>query len=189
MASIVVNSLGTLGVRTPVSRWAKPISSIDSLWAPGSINAPPFASLGGAVWPSANLIIYVPVAVRTWVIAKKLWFASDTVGTGNIDIGIYSRAGSRLVNSGTIAHGTANDEKTVDITDTTLKPDLYYIALQGSNGTDTYTRSAPGLPVPAASGVRSEAAGGFGLPASATWTVPNTLNFSPIVGILQETTL
>lgn len=176
---------------TPVrdrAPWARPAHSIDSAWAYGSLNTHFTVPTNNVVWPSANLIIYVPVIVKEMVRVKKLAFGSGTTGTGNIAIGVYSRAGARLINSGTIAKGTTNVPQVVDTTDTVLKPDLYYIALQGSNGTDTFSRSSTTAPILALDGVRSEAAA-FGLPATATWTVDQTLAFCPVVEMLTETTL
>jgi hypothetical protein len=172
----------------PAGLWAQQPHSMDSVLWPASLYTVGLGAHGTAAWPATNLAIYVPVRVKTSCIAYKLWFGSEATGTGNIDIGIYNAAGTRLVNSGSVAHGTASTMKVIDITDTRLKPGLYYIALQGSNATDTYFRSAPAAPNLAAAGIRSEAVGSFGLPATATWVVDQTLAFLPSVGILEEPT-
>lgn len=170
--------------------WSINTHSINTLhWNGGSRTN--YNVVGGSpdVWPAANLIIYVPIVVKQMVLVKKIWFGAGGTGTGNIDLGIYNRAGTRLVSSGTIAHGTGNNEKVVDITDLPLKPDLYYMALQGSNNTDTMYRENLAGPAPAAGGVRDEAAGGFGLPATATWVVDSALGYVPEMGIFVETTV
>src|SRR4030095_14223918 len=163
--------------------------SIDDVWRYGSQNQGGVAPIAAAVWPSANLIIYTPVPVKQMVMVRKLWYGAGATGTGNVDIGIYNRAGTRLVNSGSTAKIAASDEQIFDITDLALKPDLYYLALQASNGTDTYNRFAPTAPIAAAHGVRAEAAGSFGCPATAPRTGRHTLAFVPIRGLLTEATL
>jgi hypothetical protein len=162
--------------------WARHAHTVDSFLSDTSFYQNS-GSLGGAAWPTANLIIYVPVRLKIAVLARKLFYSSQTVGTGNIDIGVYNRAGSRLVNSGSTAKSTTNALVFVDTTDTRLKPDLYYVALQSSNNTDTFNRTPPAAPYLAYLGVRSEAAGGFGLPATATWVVDQALAYLPHVGI------
>jgi hypothetical protein len=174
--------------RRPQPRWALPAHSIDNVWAYGSINTNITNAINTNIaWPAANFAIYVPVVVKHMVTVRKLWFSSGTTGTGNIDMGIYSRAGARVINSGSIAKGTAATEQVIDITDTLLKPDLYYLALQGSNGTDTFARMTVAAPAFAATGVRSQAVGSFGLPSTATWTVDQTLAYLPLMGMLLVT--
>ena len=177
---------------TPVRdtpRWAKAPHSIDDTWIYGGLNAHITSTINGNIaWPVTNQVIYTPVVVKQMVRIKKLAFGSGTTGTGNIAIGVYNRAGTRLINSGTIAKGTTAVPQVVDTTDLVLKPDLYYIALQCSNATDTFARRTTTFPLFASTGMRSETPT-FGLPATATWTVDQTLNYAPIVAMLTETTL
>jgi hypothetical protein len=170
------------------SQWAIPPQSVDIIGPHGRALTTYNGTTATAAWPTANLIIYVPVAVRISLVCRKLWVVVQATGTGNIDIGLYNAAGTRLVNSGTTAHGVTGGPKFFDVTDTPLNPGLYYIAVQQDNNTDTYERYAPAIPLLAASGVLSEATT-FGLPATATWTVDSTLAFMPIVGLLRDATL
>jgi hypothetical protein len=169
--------------------WARPSHSADSCYADTGVYYN-MGSFGGAAWPTANLLIYVPVRLKVSALVRKLWYSSDSgAGTGNLQIGIYNRVGTRLATSGTVAKTAVTTAVWVDITDTALKPDLYYIGIQASNNTDFYNRVTSGLTFLAALGVRSSAmtTGGFGLPADATtpdaWTVNNSLAYLPHVGM------
>lgn len=139
-------------------------------------------------WPTANLAVYVPIRVLSRKVVKKLWIAAGSTGTGNVDIGVYDAAGTRLVSSGSTAKVASNSEQVLDVTDTPLGPGLFYMALVSSNNTDTFVRdnnwAAPGL---AANGVLSESV--FPLPATATWAVDQTLTYLPEFGMLFGTTV
>lgn len=168
-------------VRGPgVQHW----HSIDNLNS-GTIGAQnPFA---GGTWPTANLAIYVPLVVKQRVVVKQLWFGADSAGTGNYDIGLYDAAGVALVRRGSTAHPAALKEEVWNCTDTTIGPGIYYIGLSASNATDGYYRIAPAVPMAAAVGVFSEALGSVTLPATATFAVPQTLAFIPLVGMYRDT--
>jgi hypothetical protein len=148
--------------------------------------APQAASASGA-WPTADLAIYVPVAVERRVIVKQLWFASQTTGTGNYDIGLYDAAGTKVLSRGSTAKGATAIEVVWDCTDTTIGPGIYYLALNCSNATDTFQRFAPAAPICAALGIYTEAVGSVTLPATATFAVNQTLAYIPILGMFLDT--
>lgn len=155
--------------------------SIDTLI--GSPLAPQAGITGAGAWPSANLAIYVPVIVRHRVVVTGLWYANGATATGNYDIGLYDAAGAALLRKGTTAKPTTIAEIVWDCTDTTIGPGVYYLALASDSGTDTFARASPAAPILAAMGVLSEASG-FVLPATATFAVPQTLAYIPVVGML-----
>lgn len=154
----------------------------------------PFALLGQtpyiatSTYPTANLAIYTPVVFTDLGVVKKLWVASSTIGTGNFDVGLYNSAGTRLVSTGSTAKGTTTTEQIVDVTDTTVLPGLYYIGFNCSNNTDSFNVTTTTAPYLAASGVLTEAVGSVTLPATATWTVDQTLTKVITCGVLMEAT-
>ena len=144
------------------------------------------ATSAGA-WPAANLAVYVPIRVAVRVVVRQLWLASEATGTGNVDVGLYNQAGTRLVSAGSTAKIAATNEQIFNVTDTTTGPGLYFWALSCSNSTDTFNRAAPVAPIPAALGVLTESLGSVTLPATATWVVNQTLAYVPMGGVLLET--
>lgn len=139
-------------------------------------------------WPSANLAIYVPLRVPKAILVRKLWFASGSTGTGNVDMALYDAAGVAVVTATNAAKVASATEQVFDVTDTPIGPGLYYIGLASDSGTDTFACLAVGAPVYAAMGLRSEASA-YPLPSTATWSVPQTLTFFPAMGLLIETTV
>lgn len=141
-----------------------------------------------AAWPTANAAAYVPFLIYYPYVAKLMfWINTATVGTNNVDVGIYNSAGVKLVSSGSVLTAGATTVQNTDITDTLLLPGLYYMAMAVDGTTDTffYLQSGTTAPVPRALGVYQEAAA-FNLPATATFA-GSTGAFIPLVGITGKT--
>lgn len=147
---------------------------------------------GVAAWPAANKAIYVPVRVPSRCLVRKLWYGAYTGNAGNIDIGIYDAAGTRLVSSGStakVASGSGT-EAVIDTTDTTIGPGLHYMALACSNNTDSFiVKTSAVAPLPAAMGVLTEALGSVTLPATATWVQDYSNTTVPDMGMFMVTTI
>jgi len=96
------------------------------------------------------------------------------VQNGNLDIGIYTLAGARIVSLGSTAVGAAGLQ-TLNITDKRLGPGQYYLGFATSSATATFQSLTPkgGASVGAAAlvGARRMATA-FPLPATATFVVP-----------------
>jgi hypothetical protein len=149
----------------------------------------PYNSLAlTAAWPSANLAIYVPLRIPCRVLVLKLWFASFNTGTGNVDMGLYDVSGAAVISATNAAKGATTQEQVFDVTDTPVGPGLYYIALASDSGTDTFVYDSSAAPMPAANGIRVEASA-YPLPATATWSVSQTLAFVPLMGVLIGATV
>jgi hypothetical protein len=88
----------------------------------------------------------------------------------NIDCGIYADAGrkpgARLVSTGSTAQGTASQVQFVDVTDTTLAPGLYWLALACSSSSATFFRTSLGAAANALHMFQQTSA--LALPATAT---------------------
>ena len=104
------------------------------------------------------------------VIVKLFILNGATVNAANnIDLGIYSEDGTRLVSSGSTAQGSANTLQEFDITDTLIGPGKFYLA----QACDTTAATFWQFPLNAvwhakAVGIKEQATA-FALPASATF--------------------
>lgn len=138
-----------------------------TLWSSGA------ATSAGGTWPASNRALYIPFEVDTIVVAKQMAFTVVTQ-SGNYDIGIYSETGSRLVSTGSTAVPAAGIA-TANITDTTLTPGTYFMALNIDNTTASVNRASA---IPAATlqacGVQQQAVGAVTLPDPATFANPAT---------------
>jgi hypothetical protein len=93
-----------------------------------------------AAWPSANRAIYAPVWVPDVVVITKLAVHIGSATSGNIDIGVYTEYGVRLVSTGSTAAGSINTTQLVDVTDIALGPGVYYLAAACDNTTVSLAR-------------------------------------------------
>ena len=58
-----------------------------------------------AAYPAANVAIFVPMEILQRAIVYEVFWETGSAPTGNIDIGIYDRAGTRLASLGSTAIG------------------------------------------------------------------------------------
>lgn len=125
------------------------------------------SSAVAGVWPVANLAIYMPILAERAVTVKQIAIQVATQA-GNVDVGIYTEGGTRLVAAGTTAVAVAGMQL-FDITDTLLTPATYYLAMAASSATASFAKAAVPAPLLRCAGVRQEALGGLPLPATATF--------------------
>ena len=126
---------------------------------------------------ASNLAHYYAIVIPTTCIVRRMWWANgSTVSASyNIDAGIYRDAGfqpvARLVSTGSTAQGTASQVQFVDVTDTTLPPGLYWLAITCSSGSATLFST---YPAPQAIGktIGYEQFSALPLPSSATPITP-----------------
>ena len=143
-----------------------------------------FSTGASGTWPTADLAISQPVRIKTRVVVTKL-YAGVSISSGNVDIGLYDAGGTLLVSKGTAA---ATTSYSADITDTTVGPGLFYIALVADNTTLQCVFDNDVAPMYATAGVMTQQLGaGAALPSSATWTVPQTLAYVPEVAVFLGT--
>lgn len=125
-----------------------------------------------AAWPAANRAIYSAVVVPRPVTVTHLIIYVGT-SSGNVDVGIYNEAGTRLVSSGstaTIGGGAAN--QAFNIADTSLSPGVYFFAMSCDNTTATFQCEQTAAEWLRVSGRQQEALGSVTLPATATMANP-----------------
>ncbi len=147
----------------------------------GRYAIPHFAVAETVGWPSNNLILYVPVRIPEDTTVKRLFWANGNAVSGNVECGLYQGT-TRLFTSGTQTQTTTNVLQFTNITDQPIDAGLYYMALQLASTSGRIVRASPGTAFLTSQGVMSEAAGGFGLPATATF-VKYTAGFLPAFGL------
>lgn len=142
-------------------------------------------------YPSANRAYYVPFLVYSVFVARFMAIANGATINGNVDVGIYDDQFNRLVSTGSTVHANASLIQTFDITDTTLYPGLYYLALVSSSVTATIqgaVTAAGGAPILGAGGVLMEALGATTLPDPAT-PIAVTGVFCPCLSVFSRTVI
>jgi len=142
----------------------------------------------GTVWPTANLVIYVPVVVLAPITAYQMGIRVVTQ-SGNLDIGIYDEMGNRLVSAGSTAVAVAGVQA-VNITDTPLTPGVYFLALC----IDNTTASVGSTGVPTALqlqtfGIQQQALGSVTLPNPATFANPANAYVPMIFASTMQSTI
>lgn len=133
------------------------------------------------VWPAANDALFIPFTVKQPLVVKTLFSANGTAVSGNIDLGIYTKGGKRIVSSGSIAHAGTSVLQFYDFTDFILGQGLYYMALAVDNTTATFFRSNLSSSILQCVGVAKQASA-FPLPATATFATV-TANYLPLIGV------
>lgn len=93
-----------------------------------------------AVWPSANRAIFLPVEIAVPRLVKQLAWLNGAAVSGNVDAGIYDLAGNRIVSVGGVAQTGTTTIQIADITDTMLRPGVYFLALVLDNTTGAIRR-------------------------------------------------
>lgn len=140
------------------------------------------AGSGGSTWPAANRAIYCPILVEDPVTVTQM-AVLVTAQSGNLDVGIYSETGVRLVSKGSTAVGAANAVQAVDITDTYLVPGVYFLALCVDNTTAAFQRASNSTGYLQACGVQQQAVGAVTLPDPATFANPAS-SYIPMITAL-----
>lgn len=136
-------------------------------------------------WPTADLALYCPIVVTRRVLVKKL-VAGINTASGNVCMGVYDDAGTRLITSGSTA---AAIEQVFDVTDTPIGPGIFYLALVADNTTITVTRANDAAPLLASFGLLSEQLGASAaLPATASWSLAQSQAYWPSMALLMDTT-
>lgn len=132
-------------------------------------------------WDSGNLAVYHPIIVPCMTIVRRVFWlnGATTTGGATVEAGLYAdggyKPGAKLV-SGAATQGTASQVQFVDVTDTSVPPGAYWLALTASTATNT---TFFGLAIYANmdAAVRFEQASANPLPATATPVESTTATF------------
>lgn len=132
-------------------------------------------------WPAANDALFVPFTLPAYFLARRMIILNGSAVAGNVDAGIYTLDGARIVSSGAIAQAGTSAIQFLDITDTLLPPGRYYLAASCSSGTARIRRCNITVIRQQMMGVL-RAASAHVLPASVTFASPNSPQI-PIIGM------
>jgi hypothetical protein len=143
------------------------------------------SGVGSAAYPAADRAHFLPFRVNRPTLITKLMAYNGSTASGNIDVGIYSHDGTRLVSTGSTAQSGTSALQVFDVTDTWLGPGRFYLAVAMDNTTGTLFRATLGsTQIDAGIGLLIEASA-FPLPATATFaTISGAAAFVPIIGAL-----
>lgn len=120
-----------------------------------------------AAWPVANTAFFVPVMLNHLLITQ-FFVQNGSAVSGNIDVGLYTMDGTRIVSSGSTAHAGGSTNQLFNITDTLVGPGMFYLALALDNITGAINRGPMPTSVPPGVLGICEMASAFPLPAVAT---------------------
>lgn len=165
--------------------WALPRHSIDTATA-GPF--PPQEGWGDSqAWGTQYKVLYIPIRVPARVTVKEMGYYPNTTATGNIDVGLYDSAGTKLTSTGSTAKSATGAVIALDVTDYTFGPGTFYLALCNDTTTDTFYGSFQAAPLLGANGVLTETLAAVTLPDNATWTVNQTGTWIPWITALLVT--
>ena len=135
-----------------------------------------------AIWPTANLALFIPLYLPESITTTKLFWGNGDVVSGNVDMGIYQTSGTRLASTGSTAQAGTSGPQSVALA-TTLPTGTYYLALAMNNITGRMTRSTGvNVGLARAAGMMEQASA-FPLPAAATFATLTT-NYVPSLGLV-----
>lgn len=124
---------------------------------------------GTSTWGTANRAIFCPVVLPYGYRVRQLAIWNHSVVSGNVDVGIYDEAGGRIVSTGSTAQSGTSTMQFFDITDTDLRPGIFYLAMAMDNTTGGVGKNTWGyLRHAIAAGLRSQDSA-FPLPSTASW--------------------
>ena len=129
------------------------------------------STTGNAVWPTANLAIFIPLSIPDDVLVVKFSLLNGIVASGNYDFGLYDSQGNLVVSTGSTAITGTSVIQTIDSTDTLLPRGFYYLGMAVDNITANFSRMAPSAAGLNGWGVR-QMASAFPLPATITLAAP-----------------
>ena len=133
-------------------------------------------------WGTANLAIYIPFYSNTmWKFTTFSW-RNGTTASGNIDCGLYTFDGVKLVSTGTVAQSGTSAIQNATVASTTIGVGVFFLAMALSSATGTiYCVSEINAGLAISHGIFNQGTA-FNLPATATFADPTSL-LVPLISI------
>lgn len=86
------------------------------------------------LFPVANLILYAPVYLPYRIRIKNLWWFNGSAVAGNVNAGLYTQSGYKIVDTGSTAQTGINAKQSVALgSNIELVPGGYYFAFSASS--------------------------------------------------------
>lgn len=142
-------------------------------FAAGSLAAIARTTLTSAVWPVADLAIYMGFQIHSIRTIYQLSWFNGSVASGNVDIGVYDVNLHLLTSAGGVAQSGTGVIQIADVTNVTIAPGNYFLAMSMDNITGTIERSAPTAITMESCGCAQQSSA-YPLPSTATFaTIAN----------------
>lgn len=123
-------------------------------------------SSGGA---TALRVYYMPIAIPGRFTVARFMTANGSAASGNVDVGLYSAAGLKLISTGSTARSGTNVVQYIDVTNQSFPPGRYYLAMVVGSGSNNMMRVSAGTISNARMlGVLQETLGALPLPTTMT---------------------
>ena len=140
------------------------------------------ANASSGAYPASNRAIFIPFYVSKPTVIINAFAYNGATASGNLDIGIYDIAGTKLVSTGSTAQTGTNAIQTIALTSTEIGPGVFYLAIAMDNTTGTLFRQTFGVArLDQVTGI-AQMASAFTLPATATFASVAS-DFVPLFGI------
>lgn len=133
------------------------------------------------VWPSANLALYVPILLSERVTVSQFFSYNGAAVGNNLDLGLYTEDGTRVLSTGSVAQSGTNTIQEFDVTDTAVGPGVFFLAAACNGTTSTLFVANPDAEFLRMLGCFQQASA-FALPATATFAAMAQA-YVPVVGI------
>lgn len=86
-----------------------------------------------SLWPAANRAHYTPLSIPERFTISRFFVLNGTVNSGNINMGLYTAAGTLLVSTGSTLQSGITAIQFINIANVSFPPGDYYLALLASS--------------------------------------------------------
>lgn len=157
-----------------------PFSSVSLGASLGSIGA-----VGGTTnWPSANRAYYFPFRIADKFLINQFFWINGSAVNGNVDAGVYTFDGTRIISTGAVAQSGTSVIQTSDVADTLLDAGLFYLAVSVSSASGRLLKAAPNFQFQRMLGMLEQSTANP-LPATATFAALTGAGHIPVFGIMK----
>lgn len=172
-------------------------NTVCSMWKEGPIadffSVTAVGPNSSAAWPLAKLVLYYPISLSQGMTVNRMAWINGTVvdAAGHVQVGVYDESFALVGSSASTTPSGTSAYQVVTPTAFGLKGgNRYYLAITSDSTTQTFAMLslATIAGVSAGLGIMSETTGSFGLPGTATPTVP-TSEYQTWVFASSETAL
>lgn len=141
-----------------------------------------------AAWPAANRALFIPFTLSQPIAVAAMFTYNGGTASGNLDLGIYSEDGTRILSTGSTAMSGTSTLQVISVTSTVIGPGRMYLAMAVDNTTAIFRAANTGYITAIAFKVAGMAqmASAFALPATATLATLST-SYAPIFGLSTKT--
>lgn len=155
--------------------------SINGINAFGTFYSGTIGTNSGA-YPTANMAFFSPFRITQPLTFSTMYVFNGGTVSGNIDVGVYSNDGTRIVSKGGTAQTGGSTIQTFTVTTTELDSGLFYFALSMDNTTGIVYHYAPAQAAFLNFVGVAQMASAYPLPATATFA-SNTNAYAPAMGL------